>query len=1057
MQTYTHEFKNYEMLEEFIAFYSLNKKENLLVQCFSSVYDRSTFELLWHSLSTLLPYAQILGSTTPSVISNEDVKKESVSIVFTLFEKSKLTGGEIQLYEKSYNKSSLEQTTKELLDKSAQEDIKLIIIFGNNCWNEAQMLTKEIGICKNRCIIAGGMAGIEGSSIEPPGLVFSRYGIVERGFAYACISGKELIVNNGYSFAYKRIGPSFKITKADGNIIKSIDNISLKQLYARYLGRKSTEDIVSTSSRFPLVLKKRGIKSALMVTDTLDDDSVKVSSNIKEGDEVKLGYIHSNILHNNAYKAATKLAEYPIESLFIYSCASRFTVLDGRLATESSIISNLGKSEGMFTFGEFYGNDLLSVGTMTVVALSESEDKILSKKALNLLVNDVLDAGWRDENFQNFHMMNALTEKITSDLIRTNKKLAKSKKMLQDTTSSIDAMIFQLKQTKKDFLRFTFVSSGLSRCVKVLEIEKKTLLKEGPKAIGELMEESCREKFSSDINKMSSQKSNFVETYLIKTKDGNKKWIEITANCDGSSNDDVLWNGFITDITEHKEYEDKLKIAKNEAQRANLSKMEFLANMSHEIRTPLNAILGFSELLEKTDTTPKQKSYLESITSGGRTLLMLINDILDLSKIEVGKMSLKEDYIEPASVIEEVLKIFSLKVESKDLCLEAAIDPRLKRVFLLDGTRLRQVLFNLIGNAVKFTDEGSINVEAGLIDEDKNSKKSDIFIKISDTGIGINKDEQEKIFSAFEQQETQSTRKYGGTGLGLSISKKLVEIMGGRIELQSTPNEGSVFTIILKDIKQGDAVDGKSRNQTKTTYSFSSANVLVVDDVPSNRELIVELLKQYGIQTLEAENGAEALRIMDKTLPDLVILDLRMPVMDGYEASRIIRKTKLYANIPIIVLTASVNSLEEEREVEALGVDAFLKKPVEEKVLLYELSKHLNSDVFESEKGEDRGFEINIDISKVKKPQELKSYIQEDAQSKYKKAKTSGSFDIIEEFANSLKQRGEIHNVDALKLYANNLLESVDAFDIAGIESVLEDFERIQTKIIEHLSRSEDG
>jgi PAS domain S-box-containing protein len=411
----------------------------------------------------------------------------------------------------------------------------------------------------------------------------------------------------------------------------------------------------------------------------------------------------------------------------------------------------------------------------------------------------------------------------------------------------------------------------------------------------------------------------------------------------------------LDDVTELEEKEIQLRLARDEAESANRAKSDFLANMSHEIRTPMNAILGFTELLRRGQQNPSQhgvqetRRYLDIIHGSGKHLLELINDILDLSKVEAGRLEVERVRCAVHTVVLDVVQVMRVKADEKGVRLIVEFPAPLPATLLTDPSRLRQIITNLVGNALKFTSRGSVTVVLTLAPE---TQPPVLVIEINDTGIGVPADKLEAIFEPFVQAEASTTRHYGGTGLGLAISRRFARALGGDIVARSTPGQGSSFRVTL----EAGALDGVawlapealaaaqasvSADESGSAWQFAPAHVLVVDDGAENRELVRLVLESAGLQVSQAEHGAAALERVAAERYALVLMDVQMPVMDGYTATRLMRERG--HTMPVLALTA--NAMKGfEAEIRSAGFTGHLTKPVDIDAMLATLAQHLQGE-----------------------------------------------------------------------------------------------------------------
>jgi PAS domain S-box-containing protein len=392
-------------------------------------------------------------------------------------------------------------------------------------------------------------------------------------------------------------------------------------------------------------------------------------------------------------------------------------------------------------------------------------------------------------------------------------------------------------------------------------------------------------------------------------------------------------------ITERKKNEALLLAAKEHAENLAKTKSQFLANMSHEIRTPMAAIIGFSDLALLDEVPPKTYDYLLDINSASNHLLTILNDILDVSKLDAGKMTLQVEHFKLSDIQKTLQGLFINTTKAKGLSLILDIETKVPNTLMGDSQRLRQVLINLLGNAIKFTQQGSVKLCISL--QQLDATEARLLFAVTDTGIGISAEQVNKLFQPFSQVDDGNTRNFEGTGLGLTISQNLVQLMGGSIKLDSHVGLGSCFSFELRlPLALATIEPQLTPTITLNPTSLSGIQILLVEDNDFNQKIIAQALKNFGASIVLADNGLEALAALEQDRFDIVLMDLQMPVMDGFQAALEIRKQTRYAQLPIITISATVNNEINQRCL-AAGMNDFVGKPINKIELLTTLERWL--------------------------------------------------------------------------------------------------------------------
>lgn len=517
-------------------------------------------------------------------------------------------------------------------------------------------------------------------------------------------------------------------------------------------------------------------------------------------------------------------------------------------------------------------------------------------------------------------------------------ELAKSQSLLERLAEQVPGALFQLEQRSSGELRFPYCSNAIND---LFELSAEQLRTDATPLLNLIAAEDAARLQQA----LATPEQALACDLQVQLPQQGLRWRACNARAQVEADGVVVWHGFFMDITERMQQEQQIRAANARADAANQAKSAYLSQMTHEIRTPMNIILGMSYLAMETELNASQRDYLDNIRLSAEHLLALINDILDMSKIEAGQLEVETIDFDLHEILQKLNKLMSGKIIDKGLQFAMQIAPEVPPALRGDPVRLSQVLMNFITNAVKFTHQGSITLAVSLLQQDEH--KARLMFAVEDTGIGMNEVECGRMFQQFQQADASISRKYGGTGLGLAISKQLVELMGGQVGLESTPGKGSRFWFQVEveknlqvEVKLEQNAQQAQAAAAQAKAAMQGKRILLVEDQPLNQRVAQAMLRNAGAFVEIAGHGQEALDILRSQSFDCVLMDMQMPVMDGVAATRAIRDDPALADQLVIAMTANA-SMHNQALCMAAGMNDFITKPIKPALLYAVLEKWL--------------------------------------------------------------------------------------------------------------------
>ena len=929
MKQLNHAYVSSDSFKDFLVHAEVDlDSSNILIQLFSPTLEKAALEHILSEILEVTPNATLIGATTAGgILDGSMLDKENI-LSISVFETSTIKSA-YAIDEDSYILG------KKLADALHSKDAKCLICFADGLSHNGDHFLKALNEQnKTHIPISGGMAGDMQQFKKTYTIYQDR--VIENGAVGVALCGNDLEVYQDYNLGWRPVGPVFHITKAVNNRIYEINSRPVLEVYKDVLGESVVQNLPASAINLPLIKKNEETLIARSMIAIMEDQSVVFAGNLNEGDEVQFGIGSSELINQYEPNQTIQLDKNPVQAALIYSCSARKQFLGKNLEKVFSKIAGIAPTSGFFTYGEFFSFhsnvSLLNI-TTTILFLNEKHSRfstpVGTKKMHEMPPQSVTDDA-------TFHLI----DYITKSLEEKTETLIYSEKKLNEHLDGINKVLIVSKTDKKGFI--TYVNQNFE---KISGYDQAELLGKNHNII---RHPDTPSEFFKEMWETIKQGKIWTGRFSNLAKNGHTYHVNTSIiPISGRGGNIVEFMAIREDITELVE-------AKKAAEEAEAAQARFLANMSHEIRTPMNGILGFSELLAHTDLDETQSKYIDIINSSTKTLLHTINDILDFSKIHSHNLILEEIDINLSNELMNVFELLRSIADKKSINYTSILDPKMFEFIKTDPTRLKQIITNLLSNAIKFTPEnGSVTFKTEVLETI--SMTQNIRFSVIDSGIGIPKEKQEKIFAAFSQADDATTRQFGGTGLGLSISKSLVESFGGDLKVKSEEGKGSIFYFDIKlchcdtcNLELPIPQENESNRLTSQLHSQQRLNILIAEDYDVNRTLIEAILSAYNVKITFALNGKEAVQKVQEDRYDLIFMDINMPIMNGIEATKIIRE-ELKLDLPIVALTANAIEGDKERFL-GQGMSDYLSKPIDIHALEDLLMKYSSKNIQRKEK-----------------------------------------------------------------------------------------------------------